>query len=47
MAGELEQFGEVELEGDSDLVIASRDYERVADARINVSTLLLSTMSTT
>lgn len=37
MAEELEQFGEVELEGDSDLIIASRDFERIAESRINVS----------
>ena len=37
MAEELEALGEVEFEGDPDLIIASRDFERIADARINVS----------
>lgn len=37
MAEELEQFGEVELEGDPDLVIASRDFEKIANSRTNVS----------
>ena len=37
MAEDLEGLEEVEFEGDSDLLIASRDFDRIADARINVS----------
>ena len=37
MAEELEALGDVEFEGDPDLMIASRDFERIADARTNVS----------
>ena len=37
MAEELEALDEVEFDGDPDLLIASRDFERIADARLNVS----------
>ena len=37
MAEELDQSGEVELEGDPDLIIASREFEKIAESRINVS----------
>lgn len=37
MAEVLESLDDVEFEGDSDLLIASRDFEKIADARINVS----------
>lgn len=37
MAEALEATDEVEFDGDPDLLIASRDFEKVADARINVS----------
>ena len=39
MAEELEALDDVEFEGDPDLMIASRDFERIADARTNVSML--------
>jgi hypothetical protein len=39
MAEELEALDDVEFEGDPDLMIASRDFERIADARTNVSIL--------
>ena len=39
MAEALEAGGEVEFDGDADLVIASRDFERIADTRTNVSIL--------
>ena len=39
MAESLEAGDEVELNGDADLVIASRDFERIADTRTNVSIL--------
>ena len=41
MAEGLEALDEVEFEGDPDLMIASRDFERIADARTNVSVLNL------
>lgn len=41
MAEELEVLDEVEFEGDPDLMIASRDFERIADARTNVSVINL------
>lgn len=43
MAEALEASDVVELEGDSDLLIASRDFERIADARTNVNTTLYPT----
>ena len=44
MAEELEPLDDVEFEGDTDLMIASRDFERIADARTNVSMLHVNLM---
>ena len=41
MAEELEALDDVEFEGDPDLMIASRDFERIADARTNVGPSML------
>ena len=43
MAEELEALDDVEFEGDPDLMIASRDFERIADARTNVGPSMLHT----